>query len=392
MEREFAPADKARAVAEELAEDAASGNAFAAALRESPVPTAFLAAGEPGFPVVFANAAFFHLTGFTESEAIGRPWSFLCCAAADPEEIARVERALEAGRPAHSDGVLCRRRDNSAFWNALHLAPIRGAGGGAGGGGLIVATMTDVTDAQRRRDGGGWTEALAASPARRETELELVVAALEHADSVKAQLMREFHHRQKNSLQLVSALLAIGNRHQRNGPGRDSIEAISRRVSTLFAAHMRDRPDTAVNRIDVCDLLRDIAAYVIDPAIGGRTAIDYDMAPTPVPLGVADGLALLFGEVISAAVAPDRPLRIALRPCGDGILLEVTGAFPSAQDVPEDEEDPAGLIGADAFGTVVVEAMSRQLRARFSIVGASDELRTIRVELPEEPLRGRGGL
>jgi PAS domain S-box-containing protein len=82
----------------------------------------------PGQPAVYVNPAFCRLTGFDPAEVLGRSVAFLHGADTDPLARAEMRRAIGAGE---SLTTLLRnyRRDGSAFWNRLSLAPIRNADG-----------------------------------------------------------------------------------------------------------------------------------------------------------------------------------------------------------------------------------------------------------------------
>ena len=82
----------------------------------------------PGRPVVYVNPAFCSLTGFSAAEVLGRGAGFLQGPDTDPLACADMRRALAAGE---SLTTLVRnyRRDGSAFWNRLSLAPIHDAAG-----------------------------------------------------------------------------------------------------------------------------------------------------------------------------------------------------------------------------------------------------------------------
>src|SRR5437868_1615851 len=83
---------------------------------------------EPGQPLVYANPAFYTLTGFSAGEALGRDCGFLHGADTEPRARAEIRRAVSAGE---SCTIVLRnyRRDGSAFWNRLSLSPIRDAAG-----------------------------------------------------------------------------------------------------------------------------------------------------------------------------------------------------------------------------------------------------------------------
>ena len=74
-------------------------------------------------PIVQVNAAFTRLTGYDESEAVGRNCRFLQGPSTDRAEVRRIAEAIEERRTACFE-ILNYRRDGTPFWNALHVSPV----------------------------------------------------------------------------------------------------------------------------------------------------------------------------------------------------------------------------------------------------------------------------
>lgn len=82
----------------------------------------------PDNPLVYANDAFYHRTGYTADEVLGRNCRFLRGPGTDPAAGARIRAAVEARRPCVTE-LLNYRKDGSAFWNRLSIVPLRNASG-----------------------------------------------------------------------------------------------------------------------------------------------------------------------------------------------------------------------------------------------------------------------
>ncbi|MEA2467771.1 MAG: hypothetical protein QOJ57_1897, partial [Thermoleophilaceae bacterium] len=80
-------------------------------------------ATRPGFPLVYANAGFERLTGYSPDEVMGRSCALLQGPDTDPAAIAEFSEAVERGREAK---IVVRnyRKDGSAFWNEVVLSPV----------------------------------------------------------------------------------------------------------------------------------------------------------------------------------------------------------------------------------------------------------------------------
>ncbi len=95
-------------------------------------------------PIIFVNQAFETNTGFTKAEAIGRNPRFLQGTDTTQAGLVPLRAALAAGLPVE---VLLRnfRKDGSAFWNQMNIAPLRDAAGVLT---HFVAVQNDVSDRQ----------------------------------------------------------------------------------------------------------------------------------------------------------------------------------------------------------------------------------------------------
>ena len=74
-------------------------------------------------PIVWRNAAFEALTGYTVSETLGRSCRFLQGKDTDTQTTAQIRAAVSAGEPLDAR-ILNYRKDGSPFWNDLRLAPL----------------------------------------------------------------------------------------------------------------------------------------------------------------------------------------------------------------------------------------------------------------------------
>lgn len=80
------------------------------------------------FPIMYSNAAFTALCGYTAEESIGRNCRFLQGVDTDPIVVAEIGAAIAAGLPIRRE-ILNYRKDGSPFWNDLTINPIYDAFG-----------------------------------------------------------------------------------------------------------------------------------------------------------------------------------------------------------------------------------------------------------------------
>jgi len=133
-------------------------------------------ATKPGFPILYANPGFEHLTGYRAQEMAGRSCRILQGAHTNPAAIAAISQALAAFEPI-SITLLNYRRDGSAFWNELRLAPVRDPQGRPW---RVLGIQHDVTDLM--------TSALQAAEAQRAATANAEAAAARAHHAVRALL------------------------------------------------------------------------------------------------------------------------------------------------------------------------------------------------------------
>nr|AML78047.1 putative LOV domain-containing protein [Cercidiphyllum japonicum] len=81
-------------------------------------------ATKPDFPILYASAGFFKMTGYTSKEVIGRNCRFLQGAGTDPEDVAKIRETLQAGS-SYCGRLLNYKKDGTPFWNLLTISPIK---------------------------------------------------------------------------------------------------------------------------------------------------------------------------------------------------------------------------------------------------------------------------
>jgi len=78
---------------------------------------------QPDMPIVYASPEFFALTGYPQSEVLGRNCRFLQGPETSTETRGALRQALSEGRMITAD-ILNYRKDGSSFWNRLRMKPI----------------------------------------------------------------------------------------------------------------------------------------------------------------------------------------------------------------------------------------------------------------------------
>nr|AML76923.1 putative LOV domain-containing protein [Rhamnus japonica] len=81
-------------------------------------------ATKPDYPIMYASAGFFKMTGYTSKEVIGRNCRFLQGSDTDPEDVAKIRGCLQAGT-SYCGRLLNYKKDGTPFWNLLTISPIK---------------------------------------------------------------------------------------------------------------------------------------------------------------------------------------------------------------------------------------------------------------------------
>jgi PAS domain S-box-containing protein len=121
------------------------GGVFFAAVEMTRMPMILADPRQPDCPIAFANNAFLDLTGYEESEVLGRNCRFLQGAATDPAAVRQLREALDK-REAIALEILNYRRDGSPFWNGVFMGPVYDAAG------ELIYFFASQLDVSRRRE------------------------------------------------------------------------------------------------------------------------------------------------------------------------------------------------------------------------------------------------
>ncbi|WP_338742015.1 PAS domain S-box protein [Haloplanus salilacus] len=94
------------------------------AMEKAPVGIVLTDPNQPDNPLVYANERFCELTGYEESEILGRNCRFMQGPETDPEPVAEIRDAID-NEELVSTVLRDYRKDGTVFWNHVTIAPIR---------------------------------------------------------------------------------------------------------------------------------------------------------------------------------------------------------------------------------------------------------------------------
>jgi len=287
---------------------------------------------QAGHPIVLANKAFLHLTGYSAEETIGRNCRFLQGPDTSRASIDEIRTAVAQDRGVTVE-LLNYRKDGSSFWNQLCLSPIHDDDGQ-----LIYFFGSQLDISERRR--------------------------AEDQEAVERRLLKEIDHRAMNVLAIVEGIVRLSNatdakRYAASVQGR--VRALSR-AHTLLAGH-------GWRAIPLTQLIKS----QVDPY--GSERITLEGPEVTVPAQIVQPLALVLHE-------------LAMNAAIHGALSLSTGAVTI--DWREDPTDhrfrmrwrevggpPPAMVRTDGFGETMIKAIvQRQLRGELQQDWHSDGLKT----------------
>lgn len=201
--------------------------------------------------------------------------------------------------------------ENPSACVTLRSVPLAAPGGSKG----AIVLVRDITDLRRR----------------------------ERALLSKDASLREVHHRVKNNLQTVGALLRLQSRRVQADEAREALAEAGRRVAAIAAIHevLAQEPGDRIDFDSVLDRIlaveRDLAAAyapgVVITREGSLGAIDTD---------VASPLAMAVSELVHNAVEHASASAITVTPTRTGRTLRVAVA-DDGRGLPDDVEEGLGL-------------------------------------------------
>ena len=297
---------------------------------------------EPGPLIEYANPAFTAMTGYRRDEIVGRTPRFLQGSGTERAVLDRMRAALVSGEPFQGE-ALNYRKDGSSYRVEWLITPVREPDGRIS---RWVSAQRDVTERHA-------------------------------AEARQSMLVRELHHRVKNTLATVQAVL---NATLRSSQGFDAFRrAFSNRIASLAKTHALIT-EGRMQAVPFESLLR-AELQVYDEPARGRVTLGGPAVSLPSEVAVPVGMAL--HELTTNAI-----MHGALRdPRG---RIEVTWTSQEerlAFTWNEHDGPPTALPTREGFGSQLLNrVLTQQVGATVDIAFEPDGLR-VEVSVPLRPGR-----
>lgn len=297
---------------------------------------------EPGPRIEYANPAFARMTGYEVHEIIGRSPRFLQGPGTDRRALDELRAALETGEDARGE-ALNYRKDGSTYVVEWLITPVREADGHIT---HWVSTQRDVTE---RRAG----------------------------EERQALMVRELHHRVKNTLATVQAVMNATGRSAQSVA--EFTRALSGRIASLARTHVLITEDVDQAAAFDCLLRAELQPY--DER--GRLVLEGPRVVLPSEIAVPVGMAL--HELTTNALRhgsladPNGRLQVTWR------IEDGPGGENLRFDWAEHDGPPVGHPTRQGFGHRLLDkVLAVQTGAQVDVSFAPDGLRVmIRMPLPD---------
>jgi two-component sensor histidine kinase len=225
---------------------------------------------------------------------------------------------------------------------------------------------------------------LSTALAHMNTDIAARTQSLNVAITQKDALIREIHHRVKNSIQIVMSLLALQS-HQLNDPAaRKAIELTRARVAALALAERKVGERDATGAIDLKPLVEETISQAHHHFDGlCRTlSTSQDLSSCIVSTSSAVPLAMFVNEVLictceRSAQSPQQPLHVKL-------TLQLSGNARARLVVSTSVADgtPALVFPDDAMSLRLMKALAMQLSGNLDVAQKSDGTSAVTLEFP----------
>ncbi len=223
--------------------------------------------------------------------------------------------------------------------------------------------------------------------ARRAIELEKegLLAETEELLRQKQVLLQEMEHRVANSLQIIASILMLKARVVTSEETRGHLKDAHQRVMSVAAVQSHLHATGGIDKIEVGAYLSTLCAGLASSMIGDDQATKIKVAADSGLIGSdkAISLGLIVTELVINAIKyafptdrPDAVVQVSYESRGDGWLLMVADNGVGDGGAASTTGKPGGL------GTVIVQALVKQLEAQMTVASAATGMRILITRAP----------
>lgn len=178
----------------------------------------------------------------------------------------------------------------------------------------------------------------------------------------KNTLLKETHHRVKNSFQIVSSLLYLQSENIEDKEAQIAVKEAQNRVRSMVLIHQKLYNKDQLVGINTQEYFEDLTKDILESHQSQEQNISYDLNVTPIVLGIETitPIGLILNELITnclkhafANSSSDNKVSINFREERNTLVLEVIDNGTGIQ----------GEVNASSFGIKLIRALSKKLKA-----------------------------
>jgi PAS domain S-box-containing protein len=229
------------------------------------------------------NPAAEKLYGYTAEEAIGMPVTKLLPEGRE-DEVPDLLKRLIRGEEVPTQETVRVRRDGQLVDVAITVSPILDASG------RIVGASTIARDITERK--------------RTEAELRRQKADIELLNSRLRRAMQETHHRVKNNLQIIAAMVDMQAMEDPQAITVDDLQRLGSQIRTLAVVHDILTHDARTSGDAQCVSAKAVIEKLLPlmEATAGDRRIHFKVEDVALPTRQGTSLALVVNELVSNAI------------------------------------------------------------------------------------------
>lgn len=136
------------------------------------------------------------------------------------------------------------------------------------------------------------------------TPQKLAEDKLQSSLQEKEVLLREVHHRVKNNLQVIQALISLQSRQIKDGSAVEMYKESQNRIRSMALVHERLYQSTNLSRIEFAEYLRSLVVHLFHSLLPdtSRIGLKLDLEPVELDINIAIPCGLIVNELVSNAL------------------------------------------------------------------------------------------
>jgi two-component sensor histidine kinase len=195
---------------------------------------------------------------------------------------------------------------------------------------------------------------------------------LEASIDEKNALLKETHHRVKNSFQIVSSLLYLQSENMQDKEAQLAIKEAQNRVRSMVLIHQKLYNKDQLVGINTKEYIEDLTQDIFESHQFTKLPINYSLEVTPMILDIETitPIGLILNELITNVlkhafdeVDTQSKIHIAFEEQGKNLLLKVS----------DNGKGMAAEIKEKSFGIKLIKALSKKLKATLIYGGAEPQ-------------------